>query len=63
MRSGDEWTAVGSFPYPELGAVRVQVWLPEPMDISAIATIADCHAPNMFEFRQTARDFVLTPEG
>lgn len=63
VRSGDEWTAVGSFPYPELGAVRVQVWLPEPMDISAIATIADCHAPNMFEFRQTARDFVLTPEG
>ena len=32
-------------------------------DGSAIATIADCHAPNMFEFRQTARDFVLTPEG
>lgn len=62
VRSGDEWTAVGAFPYAELGAVRVQVWLPRPMDISAIATIANCHAPNLFDFRQTARNFVLLPE-
>lgn len=62
VRSGEEWIAVGSFPYPELGAVRVQVWLPEPMEISAIATVADCHAPNMFDFRQTARDFMLLSE-
>lgn len=61
VRSGKEWTALGSFPYPEFGAVRVQVWLPEPMDVSAIATVADCHAPNMFDFRQTARDFLLLP--
>ena len=59
VRSEEEWTAVGTFPYPECGTVRVQVWLPEPMDISAIATVADCHAPNMFDFRQTARDFLL----
>ena len=59
VRSGGEWTAVGTFPYSELGAVRVQVWLPEPMAIDAIATIADCRAPNMFDFRQTARDFLL----
>ena len=62
VRSGEEWIEVGSFPYTELGAVRVQVWLPEPMEISAIATIADCHAPNMFDFRQTARDFMLLSE-
>ena len=54
VRSGGEWIAAGSFPYSELGAVRVQVWLPEPMAIDAVATIADCPAPNMFDFRQTA---------
>ena len=58
---GEAWTEVGSFPYPELGAVKVQVWLEKPADIAAIATVADCHAPNMFDFRQTARDFLCLP--
>ena len=56
---GEEWIEAGAFPYPELGAVYVQVWLDEPTDVAAIATIADCHAPNMFDFRQTARDFLI----
>ena len=61
VRSGEEWIELGSFPYSELGTVHVQVWLPEPMDINAVATVADCHAPNIFDFRQTARDFLLLP--
>ena len=61
VNNGEEWIEAGAFPYPELGAVRVQVWLDEPTDITAIATIADCHAPNMFDFRQTARDFLIQP--
>ena len=61
VRDGEEWIEAGSFPYPALGAVRVQVWLEKPVKLTAIATVADCHAPNMFDFRQTARDFMLVP--
>ncbi len=61
VNDGQEWIEVACFPYDELGAVRVQVWLSEPTDITAIATVADCHAPNMFDFRQTARDFLTVP--
>ena len=28
--SGQEWIEAGRFPYPEQGAVKVQVWLEEP---------------------------------
>ena len=59
VRDGEEWTALGVFPYEENGTVRVQVWLPEPMDLTAIATFAHCHAPNLFDFRQTAMDFLI----
>ena len=59
VSDGENWTPLGLFPYDENGTVHVQVYLPEPMDIAAIATYAHCHAPNMFDFRQTATDFLL----
>lgn len=59
VSDGRDWTPVGAFPYEENGTVRVQVWLPEPMDIEAIATVAHCYAPNIFDFRQTAYDFLV----
>ncbi|MCR5088682.1 MAG: hypothetical protein K6C08_04105 [Oscillospiraceae bacterium] len=58
VKSGDEWTEVGSFPYPENGAVKVRVYLDEPMDIDAVGTIAQCTRPNTFYFRQTATSFL-----
>lgn len=63
VRDGDQWLEVASFPYAALGAVQVQVSLERPVELTAIATVADCHAPNMFDFRQTARDFRLSAEG
>ena len=59
VSDGENWTPLGVFPYEENGTVRVQVWLPEPIDLVAIATFAHCHAPNMFDFRQTAMDFLF----
>ena len=62
VKSGEDWTEVGEFEYPELGAVKIQVWLPEPMDINAVGTIAQCGQPNIFYFRQTATDFAVLPD-
>ena len=59
VSDGENWTALGLFPYDENGTVHVQVRFPEPMDLAAIATVAHCHAPNMFDFRQTATDFLF----
>ena len=59
VRSGGEWTWVGTFAYPEKGTVKVQVWLDSPMDIDAIGTNALCGAPDVYEFRQTAADFAV----
>jgi len=59
VSDGENWTPLGLFPYEENGTVHVQVWLSEPMDLAAIATYAHCHAPNMFDFRQTAMDFLF----
>ena len=63
VRSGDEWTKVGEFAYPEKGTVKVQLWLDHPMDIDAIGTNALCGAPDVFEFRQTAADFAVLADG
>ncbi|MBR0160989.1 MAG: hypothetical protein IJQ02_06910 [Oscillospiraceae bacterium] len=57
VNSGTEWIEIGTFDYPELGPVLVQVNLPEPMTVAAIGTIADCEEPNVFYFRQYAIDF------
>ena len=60
VRSGGEWVEVGEFPYPDFGAVRVQVWLPQPMDIDAVGTIAQCRQPDIFWFRQTLKDIAFS---
>lgn len=61
VSDGKNWTALDAFPYPAGGAVRVQVWLSEPMTIAAVGTTADCENPDLFEFRQLAEDFLLAP--
>ena len=58
VKSDGVWKEVGEFPYSEFGAVKMQVWLEEPMDIEAIGTIAQCRLPDQFNFRQTAAAFV-----
>ena len=62
VHNGEDWVELGSFPYPALGAARVQVWLDEPMTITAIATDTDLSGRNLFDFRQTARHFLLRPK-
>ncbi len=57
VSDGENWVSAGVFEYPQNGAVRVQVWLPEAMDLAAVATVAHCDAPWLFEFRQLAEDF------
>ena len=57
VKTGGEWLEVGEFPYPDFGAVKVQVWLDQPMDIDAVGTIAQCRLPNTFWFRQVVTDF------
>ena len=59
VHDGESWVEVGSFPYPELGTVRVQVWLDKPMTVAAIAVKADCTRANQIVFRQTAQDFLV----
>ncbi len=59
VKTGDEWIEVGSFEYPDFGAVKIHVYLDKPMDINAVGTIADCTQPNIFRFRQTAYDFLV----
>ena len=58
VKSGDEWIEVGSFAYPDFGAVKIHVYLDKPTDINAVGTIAECTQPNIFRFRQTAYDFL-----
>ena len=57
VNDGTKWLEAGSFEYSELGAVKVQVNLKEPVDIVAIGTIAKCSQPNIFNFRQFASDY------
>ena len=59
VKCGDEWIEVGSFEYSDFGAVKIHVYLDQPMDINAVGTIADCAQPNIFRFRQTAYDFLV----
>ncbi len=59
VKSHGAWKEVAEFPYPEFGAVKVQVWLDEPTDIEAVGTIAQCRNSEIFRFRQTATDFAF----
>lgn len=60
VHDGTRWVSVGTFPYTELGTVRVQVWLDAPMDVTAIANVADCTGSNLITVRQTAYDFLVS---
>ena len=60
VRSDGNWIEVGQFPYPEFGAVKVQVWLDEPMDIDAVRTMAQCSKPDIFYYRQTVTDIAVS---
>lgn len=62
VSDGETWTPLGVFPYAENGTVHVVVRLSQPMRLAAIATVAHCHAPNIFDFRQTAKDFLIAKE-
>ena len=62
VKSGETWTEVGEFPYSDFGAVKIKVWLDEPMNIDAVGTIAQCAQPNIFYFRQTATDFAFASD-
>ncbi len=57
VSDGEKWSNAGVYDYPQNGVVRVQIWLPEMMDVSAVATVAHCDMPNLFDFRQLAQDF------
>lgn len=59
VNDGEDWTPLGCFPYYENGTVRIQIWLPETMDVAAIATVAKCPTPNLFDFRQIGMDFLI----
>lgn len=63
VNTGESWVEVGSFEYPKKGAVRVQVWLPQPMTVAAVGTVAHCLEPETFSFRQTAYDFCVAADG
>ena len=56
VNDGSGWVAVGSFKYSALGPVHVEVTLDSPMTLAAVATSADCAAPNTFHFRQSVLD-------
>ena len=62
VSDGENWTPLGVFPYAENGTVHVQVRFPQAMRLAAIATVAHCHAPNIFDFRQTAKDFLIAKD-
>lgn len=62
VSDGENWTPLGVFPYAENGTVHVQVRFLQAMRLEAIATVAHCHAPNIFDFRQTAKDFLIAKD-
>lgn len=60
VNDGNGWIAVGRFSYSQIDATHVTVNLEKPMNILAIATIADCAKPNTFIFRQSVLDVMVT---
>ena len=59
---GTAWTSVGEFSFEQIDAYHITVNLPVPMDVQAVATVADCKKPDTFLFRQCVRD-VVTESG
>ena len=63
IHDGTGWTELGTFAYPEIDATHVVVNLSVPTNLVAVATTADCDAPDTFRFRQTVLDVVVQQEG
>ncbi len=59
ISDGETWTPLGCFDYPHNGTVHVEIRVPEPMTVAGIATVAHCRAPNLFDFRQIGKDFLI----
>ncbi len=59
VNDGSGWIAVGQFPYPDIDSVHVVVNLEKPMNLVAVATIADCSQPDTFLFRQSLLDVAM----
>ena len=61
VNEGSGWLDVGTFDYSEQDAMHIIVYLPRPMNLRAVATIASCSKPDTFLFRQSMVD-VLTSQ-
>lgn len=60
VNDGSGWIRVGSFRYDDRVACHVDITLPEPMTIAAVATIANCREPDNFVFRQSLLDVMCS---
>ena len=58
VNDGRGWVYVGDFDYNKQGACHVEVTLDSPMDLLAVATVADVREPNGFTFRQSLLDVI-----
>ena len=56
VNDGSGWIAVGQFNVNELNAYEITVYLPEVMNVVAVATVAACEKPDQFIFRQRVLD-------
>lgn len=59
VNDGHGWDSVGSFYLDELVPVHVTVYLDRPVDILAVAAIADCEGADTFIVRQSVMDVIL----
>ena len=61
VNNGSEWVEVGSFDCQQLTPYHITVKLPEPMDITAIATSPDCVVKN-FTYRQMILNIICAED-
>ncbi|MCR5576242.1 MAG: hypothetical protein K6F56_04465 [Oscillospiraceae bacterium] len=56
INDGSGWEYIGSFDYDAQGPCHVEIYLTRPMNLMAVATVADCDAPYGFTYRQSLID-------
>ena len=56
INDGTGWTLVGRFDYPDVSACHVNISLPDPTTIAAVAVIAQCKYPDLYVCRQSLLD-------
>ena len=56
VNDGSGWTWVGDFDYGSQGPCHVEVFLDHPMDLAAVAAIANVRDPDGFTVRQSLLD-------